>query len=90
MSTTQYTIRGITSELDAKLRRKARLKGLSLNQVVIDQLSMANSKNTVAHTKKQRDVNTDFDDLFGTMTPIEPEVIEALKAQRVIFPEDWK
>lgn len=34
----QYTIRGITSALDAELRRRARASGQSLNQAALDAL----------------------------------------------------
>lgn len=39
MKTLQYTVRGIPHSVDAYLRRRARLSGKSLNQVIIDELS---------------------------------------------------
>lgn len=45
MKTSQYTIRGIPQSVDAYLRRRARLSGKSLNQVVIEELSEKVSKN---------------------------------------------
>lgn len=39
MKTTQYTIRNIPEPVNRYLRKKSRLSGKSLNQVVIDELS---------------------------------------------------
>lgn len=89
---TQYTIRGVPNDLDSRLRRLAKLKGQSLNRIVLDQLGSSTSDKATGATNKIKAnrVNTDFDDLFGTLTPLEPEVIESLKAQRVVWPEDWR
>lgn len=91
MSTIQYTIRGIPPETDAKLRRLARLRKQSLNQVVLEQLSSdkLNSSKKSTHIAKSK-VNTDFDDLFGSITPLEPEVEAALSSQRMMNPKDWQ
>jgi len=40
MNTTQYTIRNIPASVDKYLRKRARLTGRSLNQVVIDELTV--------------------------------------------------
>ncbi|HUD06588.1 MAG TPA: hypothetical protein VMR34_01755 [Candidatus Saccharimonadales bacterium] len=91
MSTIQYTIRGIPVEVDARLRRLARLRGQSLNQVVVDYLATQSTPATKQppHTKKPS-LNTDFDDLFGKITPLEPKVEAALRAQRIVNPKDWQ
>jgi len=91
MSTIQYTIRGIPPEVDAKLRRLASLRNQSLNRVVIEQLSSnkLNSTKTSTHIVKSK-VNTDFDDLFGNITPLEPEVEAAISSQRVVYSKDWQ
>jgi hypothetical protein len=39
MKTKQYTIRNIPEPVDRYLRKRAKLSGLSINQVVIDELS---------------------------------------------------
>jgi hypothetical protein len=39
MKTTQYTIRNIPEPVNRYLRKKSRLSGKSLNQVIIDELS---------------------------------------------------
>ncbi len=91
MSTIQYTIRGVPPEIDAKLRRLARLKNRSLNQIVLEQLSSNNlnlPKRSTNIVKSK--VNTDFDDLFGSITPLEPEVEAALISQRVVNFKDWQ
>jgi hypothetical protein len=91
MSTIQYTIRGVPPEIDSKLRRLANLRNQSLNQVVLEQLSSnkLNSPKKSTHIAKSK-VNTDFDDLFGNITPLEPEVEAALSSQRVVDPRDWQ
>jgi tRNA(fMet)-specific endonuclease VapC len=83
MATIQYTIRGVPSKVDARLRRLARLRGKSLNQVVLEQLSAqlaSDGKQSLPGSKPT--INTDFDDLFGTLTPLEPEVEAVLRAAR--------
>lgn len=91
MPTIQYTIRGVPPEIDAKLRRLASLRNQSLNQVVIEQLSSnkLNLPKRSTHLVKPK-VNTDFDDLFGSITPLEPDVEAALSSQRVMNPKDWQ
>ena len=91
MTMIQYTIRGIPAQVDSRLRRLARLRGQSLNRVVVEKLaaeSSTKSKKTT-HSKKPK-VNTDFDDLFGTLTPLEPKVEAALSGQRVVNAKDWQ
>ncbi len=91
MSTIQYTIRGVPPEIDSKLRRLARLRNQSLNQVVLEQLSSdrLDAPKKSKHIAKTK-VNTDFDDLFGNITPLEPEVEAALNSQRIVSPKDWQ
>lgn len=91
MSNIQYTIRGVPSKVDAKLRRIARLRGKSLNQVVLEHLSY-NTEISKKDTppKRKAKANSDFDSLFSSITPLEPEVEMALKSQRVVNPKDWQ
>lgn len=91
MSSIQYTIRGVPSKVDARLRRIAGLRGKSLNQVVLEQLSYNPevSKERTAPKKKAK-ANSDFDNLFGTITPLEPEVEMVLRSQRLVNPKDWQ
>ncbi len=90
MKSIQYTIRGIPVEVDARLRRLARLRGQSLNQIVIERLTVDDNVTKKPSGKPKKYVNHDFDDLFDQMTPLEPEVEEALRAQRVVHPKDWQ
>jgi hypothetical protein len=91
MSTIQYTIRGVPPEIDTKLRRLASLRNQSLNQIVLDKLasSVSGLSKKSLHLTKPK-INTDFDDLFGKITPLEPEVEAALSSQRVVNPKDWR
>jgi hypothetical protein len=91
MSTIQYTIRGVSPKVDSKLRRLANLRNQSLNQVVLEQLSSIrlNSPKKSTQIAKAK-VNTDFDDLFGSITPLEPEEEAALSSQRIVSPKDWQ
>lgn len=76
----QYTIRGVPSEVDRVLREKAARRHQSLNQVVLDELTLA----TVGHRQK-----ADFSDLVGKWTP-DPAFDEIIAAQRQIDWDKWK
>jgi hypothetical protein len=76
----QYTIRGIPPEVDHALRRKAARRKISLNQVILDELTQA----TVGFQKR-----ADFSDLVGKWTP-DPAFDAILAAQRQIDPDKWK
>ena len=90
MANIQYTIRGVPSKIDARLRRLARLRGQSLNQVVLEQLSTQTSQPRKFARPQKPTTNDDFDDLFGMMKPLEPEVEAALRAQRTVDMKDWR
>jgi len=76
----QYTVRGIPREVDRILRQKAAQRKQSLNQVILDELTVA----TVG--RKQR---ADFSDLVGQWTP-DPAFDEILAAQRKIDWDKWQ
>jgi hypothetical protein len=76
----QYTIRGVPSEVDRVLRKKAAHLKISLNQIVIDELTRA----TIGRTRK-----ADFSDLVGQWTP-DPAFDEIIAAQRQIDWDKWK
>ena len=76
----QYTIRGIPREVDRVLRKKAGERKLSLNQIVVDELTVA----TIG--RRQR---ADFSDLVGRWTA-DPGFDEIIASQRRIDPEKWK
>jgi hypothetical protein len=76
----QYTIRGVPSEVDRALRKKSAQLKLSLNQIVIEELTRA----TIGRTRK-----ADFSDLVGQWTP-DPAFDEIIAAQRQIDWDKWK
>jgi hypothetical protein len=77
---TQYTIRGIPAAVDSTLRKKAALRKQSLNQFIVDELTMAAG----AHRRR-----ADFSDLVGQWTA-DSAFDEILAAQRQIDPDNWK
>lgn len=78
-SVIQYTIRGIPREVDRALRRKAKQRKQSLNQVILDELTQA----TLGRIAK-----ADFSDLVGQWTS-DPDFDEILAAQRQIDSDKW-
>src|SRR5258708_7418493 len=56
----QYTLRGVPSEVDRALRKKAAQRKQSLNQVILDELTAA----TIGRKRRE-----DFSDLVGRWTP---------------------
>jgi len=76
----QYTIRGVPKEVDRALRQKAAQLKISLNQVVVDELTRA----TIGRSRR-----ADFSGLVGQWTP-DPEFDDVIASQRQIDPEKWK
>jgi hypothetical protein len=76
----QYTIRGVPHEVDRALRERAKRQKLSINQVILDELSKA----TIGRTQK-----ADFSDLVGRWLP-DPVFDEIVESQRQVDPSDWK
>ena len=76
----QYTVRGIPPEVDSALRGTAAQRQQSLNQFIVDELTMA----TGGHRRR-----ADFSDLVGRWTA-DPAFDEILAAQRQIDPDKWK
>ncbi|MEO8597475.1 MAG: hypothetical protein ABI759_29425 [Candidatus Solibacter sp.] len=79
-SLVQYTVRGVPREVDIALRRKAANRKVSLNQVIVEELSEA------AVGARQR---ADFSDLVGKWTP-DPAFDQILAAGRKIDRNKWK
>lgn len=75
----QYTIRGISRQVDRVLRQKARRSRRSLNQLVVDELTKIATGNVV---------KADFSDLVGRW---ETDVAfdEVIATQRQIDLEKW-
>jgi hypothetical protein len=78
--TIQYTVRGVPKEVDRALRAKAAELKMSLNQVVVNELTHA----TIGHAPK-----ADFSALVGQWTP-DPEFDDVIASQRQIDWDKWK
>jgi hypothetical protein len=76
----QYTVRGVPREVDIALRRKAAKRKVSLNQVILEELSEA-----VTGSRQK----ADFSDLVGQWTP-DAAFDAILAAGRQIDPDKWK
>jgi hypothetical protein len=76
----QYTIRGVPREVDRELRRRARQRKVSLNQLLLDELQGA-----AGVRKKYRALES----VAGTWVD-DAEFDRALKLQRRIDPALWK
>jgi len=76
----QYTVRGVPREVDALLRRKAAQRRVSLNQMIVEELSEA----AIGARKR-----ADFSDLVGKWTP-DAAFDEILAAGRRIDRDKWK
>ncbi|MDQ2949644.1 MAG: hypothetical protein M3Y27_27530 [Acidobacteriota bacterium] len=76
----QYTVRGVPREVDRLLRQKAAQRKQSLNQVIIEELSVATAG---------RRCRADFTDLIGQWTP-DANFDKIIASQRQIDPEKWK
>ncbi len=79
MKKAQYTIRGVPSEVDRILRQKAARSKVSLNQMILDELSLA----TIGRKQK-----ADFSDLVGRWVA-DPAFDEILAAERRIDWDKW-
>jgi hypothetical protein len=78
--TVQYTIRGVPKEVDRALRSKAAQLKISLNQVVVNELTRA----TIGSPRR-----ADFSGLVGQWTP-DPEFDDVIASQRQIDWDKWK
>jgi hypothetical protein len=76
----QYTVRGVPQEVDRALRTKAAQLKISLNQVVVNELTRA----TIGRARK-----ADFSNLVGQWTP-DSEFDDVIASQRQIDWDKWK
>jgi plasmid stability protein len=79
----QYTIRNVPDTLDEALRRAARERGKSLNEVAIE--AMARGAGVTGERVRQRDLA----DIVGTWQE-DPAFDSALAAQDTIDEEIWR
>jgi len=78
----QYTIRGIPPDVDRSLRARARRKGISLNRLLVDELSAAGG---VGMETKHRSLKA-----LGGKWLEDEEFDRILSQQRKIDSELWK
>jgi hypothetical protein len=79
----QYTIRNVPDTLDEALRKAARAKGKSLNEIAIE--ALARGAGISGESRQQRDLS----DIAGTWRK-DPAFDSALAAQDTIDEEMWK
>lgn len=79
-ATHTYTVRGVPAEVDAALRKKAAQRKLSLNQVIVEELSNA-------ATPKRKMI--DLSDIVGKWED-DPAFDEIIASQRKIDWAKWK
>ena len=77
--TVQYSVRGIPRDVDRLLREKAAHRQISLNRVVVEELTRA----TIG-----RPSQADFSDLAGKWLP-DPGFDKIVKAQRRVDRKEW-
>ncbi len=83
MKAIQYTIRGITSRMDARIRERAAREGKSLNETVLEALKAG------LGITGERVRHADLDDLVGTWVN-DPEFDRAIEEMDRVDPELWK
>ena len=77
----QYTIRNIPPEVNAALKRKAKLLNKSFNQTVVDELSKSTNKKS----------GNNFDWLSNTITPVDAVAFdEAMADLNKPDPKFWQ
>ena len=79
----QYTIRNVPEPVDAALRRMARQRGKSLNQVAVEALVRG------AGLDEQRVRQRDLSNIAGTWRK-DPAFEKAIASQDTVDPELWR
>ena len=77
----QYTVRGIPREVDQVLRRKARQRGISLNQLLVEELAAAAGGGPGRRYRSFKDIGRWQED---------PEFDRIVAEQRQIDVDLWK
>jgi len=84
----QFTIRGLPQELEKRVEKEAKKKGLSVNKVILSLLEKGAGYNKA---KGPQTIYTDLDYLAGSWSLEEAQEIERyLRDQRQIDEELWK
>ena len=81
----QYTIRNIPKRVDQNLRRRAKEQGRSLNDVVVQALSIISGVVEPQQPIKYRDLS----DIAGSWVE-DPEFDKIMKEQDQVDPRDWQ
>ena len=81
MKKSQYTIRQVPPQVDQALRRKAKRKGVSLNQMLLETLTESVGEEAARYH--------DLDELAGTWKQ-DKAFDKAVEAFDKIDPNDWK
>jgi len=82
------TIRGIDPELDKKLKLVSSNQGKSINRLILE---MIRKSLGLEKTKKYTKEYDDLDDLFGSWTDGEFDIISSkINQERQIDPELWE
>lgn len=84
-NSTQYTIRNVPENLDARLRALSARRRKSLNKIILEQLESSLDKKD----SKKDFVNHDFDDLFGSWED-DPLFDKIIAEGRQVDPKDWQ
>ena len=79
----QYTIRNVPNTVNEALRRSARARGKSLNEVAIE--ALARGAGVTGESRRQRDLG----DIAGTWRK-DPAFDRALAAQDTVDEELWR
>jgi hypothetical protein len=81
-SEVQYTVRGIPREVDQALRRRARQRGISLNRLLVEEISAAGGGTQDRRYRSLKDLGGCWQD--------DPEFDRILAEQRRIDRKLWK
>ena len=81
MKNRQYTIRQVPPHIDEALRRKAKRKGQSLNQLLLDSLAASVGEEAARYN--------DLDELAGTWKT-DKAFDEAIESFNKVDPRDWQ
>jgi hypothetical protein len=79
-SSTQYTIRGIPAEVDEALRRKAHRRSVSLNRLLVDELTVASGAQAGKKVRSLKGLagrwkeDPEFDRIVGEQRRIDREL----------------
>lgn len=81
-SQVQYTVRGVPREVDKVLRRRARQRGISLNRLLVEELSAVGGGVQGRRYRLLKDLGGRWQD--------DPRFDRILAEQRRIDPDLWK